>query len=190
MNSELNRAVKALLAAGFRQQAIDISPMLAALLNAQHTIMYFEGARFHEKRFQQYGDRLGYAAELVRNGLKIPQSEYDGALRVVSEGRERMSGIYRTTPVILGPAATGPAPLGLQFTGDARMEAPWTALGTPAISIPMPVQTGLPLGMQLTSAMGDDARLLRTAARVYGALHGKYTSANFGVRREPVTNLV
>ena len=43
------------------------------------------------------------------------------------------------------PAATGPAPLGLAFTGDSRMNAPWTAVGTPAISIPIPVTAGLPL---------------------------------------------
>jgi Asp-tRNA(Asn)/Glu-tRNA(Gln) amidotransferase A subunit family amidase len=173
MMSELNRAVKVLREAGFRQRPVDISALLTGLLNAHHTIMYFEGARFHEKRFQEYGDRLGYLAQLVREGLKITQSDYEKALRAVSEGKARMSDIYRKTPVLLGPAATGPAPLGLKFTGNASMNSPWTALGGPAISIPMPVAAGLPLGMQLTSAMGDDARLLRTAAKVYRVLHGE-----------------
>jgi Asp-tRNA(Asn)/Glu-tRNA(Gln) amidotransferase A subunit family amidase len=62
------------------------------------------------------------------------------------------------TPVILVPAATGPAPLGLSSTGDSRMNTAWTALGTPAISIPMPVSNGLPLGLQLTADRGQDAR--------------------------------
>jgi len=48
------------------------------------------------------------------------------------------------------------------------MNAPWTALGTPAISIPMPVHPGLPLGLQLTAEPGQDARLLRAAERVHG----------------------
>jgi amidase len=56
--------------------------------------------------------------------------------------------------------------LGLASTGNPRMNAPWTALGTPAISIPMPVSSGLPLGLQLTADHGQDARLLRTAVRV------------------------
>jgi Asp-tRNA(Asn)/Glu-tRNA(Gln) amidotransferase A subunit family amidase len=46
------------------------------------------------------------------------------------------------------------------------MNAPWTAVGTPAISIPMPVQDGLPLGLQLTADYGQDARVIRTAVRL------------------------
>jgi Asp-tRNA(Asn)/Glu-tRNA(Gln) amidotransferase A subunit family amidase len=81
-----------------------------------------------------------------------------------------MAGIHETTPVILVPAATGPAPFGLASTGDARMNAPWTALGTPAISIPMPVRSGLPLGLQLTADHGADARVIRAAVRLQGIL--------------------
>jgi Asp-tRNA(Asn)/Glu-tRNA(Gln) amidotransferase A subunit family amidase len=81
--------------------------------------------------------------------------------------------LYETTPVILVPAATGPAPLGLSFTGDAKMNAPWTALGTPAISVPMPITDGLPLGLQITANRGDDARLLQTALRFHRILHQK-----------------
>ena len=84
-----------------------------------------------------------------------------------------MTEIYKTTPVVLVPAATGPAPLGLSSTGNSRMNAPWTALGTPAISVPMPVGDGLPLGLQLTAAPGEDARVLRAAARLDRVLNGK-----------------
>ena len=76
-----------------------------------------------------------------------------------------MAEMHKTTPVILVPAATGPAPLGLESTGDASMNAPWTTLGTPAISIPTPVTSTLPLGLQLTADHGQDARVLRTAVR-------------------------
>ena len=72
--------------------------------------------------------------------------------------------------MILVPAATGPAPLGLQSTGDSSMNASWTALGVPAMTIPMPVERGLPLGLQLTAAQGDEARLLRIAATVESLL--------------------
>jgi amidase len=56
--------------------------------------------------------------------------------------------------------------VGLTLTGDARMNSPWTALGTPAITIPMPVAGALPLGLQLTAEHGQDARLIRTAIRL------------------------
>jgi Asp-tRNA(Asn)/Glu-tRNA(Gln) amidotransferase A subunit family amidase len=50
------------------------------------------------------------------------------------------------------------------------MNAPWTTLGTPAISIPMPVGNALPLGLQLTAERGNEARVLRTAVRLYQIL--------------------
>jgi len=80
--------------------------------------------------------------------------------------------MHKATPVILVPAASGPAPLGLSSTGDSRMNAPWSALGTPAISIPMPVGHALPLGLQLTAAHGADARVLQTAVKLERALGG------------------
>jgi len=91
---------------------------------------------------------------------------YDEARRYIAETKARFTETYKATPVILTPAATGPAPLGLLSTGDARMNSPWTALGTPAISIPLPVRGGLPLGLQLTAEHGQDARVLRAAIRL------------------------
>jgi Asp-tRNA(Asn)/Glu-tRNA(Gln) amidotransferase A subunit family amidase len=77
-----------------------------------------------------------------------------------------MAELYKGTPIVLVPAATGPAPRGLSSTGDSRMNAPWTALGTPAVTIPIPMPSGLPLGLQLTGNHGDDARVLQTAVRL------------------------
>jgi Asp-tRNA(Asn)/Glu-tRNA(Gln) amidotransferase A subunit family amidase len=147
--------------------------MLTKLADAQHTISFYEGARFHQQRFNQYGDRLGYLATLVREGLQISDARYNEAMRFVAQSRLRLTEMYKATPVILVPAATGPAPLGLLYTGDARMNAPWSALGTPAISIPMPVSNAMPLGLQLTADHGEDARLLRTAIRLYRIVNSK-----------------
>ena len=132
--------------------------------------MFYEGARFHRQRFKEYGSRLADLAALVRDGLQISEGRYDQARRYIAECRDRVAQMYKATPVILVPAATGPAPLGLSSTGDSRMNSPWTALGTPAISIPLPVPSGLPLGLQLTADHGQDARVLQTAVRLYKIL--------------------
>jgi amidase len=173
MTVRFQNAISSLRKAGIACQPVDISPMLARLDGAQHTIAFYEGARFHQQRFKEYGDRLGYLAGLVREGLQIPDERYDEARSVISDYRVRMTEMYKTTPVILVPAATGEAPLGISYTGDSRMNTPWTALGTPAISIPMPVAAGLPLGLQLTAALGEDARVLRTAAQLHRILSRK-----------------
>jgi len=147
-------------------RTIDIAGMLSKLYDAQRTVMFFEGARFHESRFKEYGDRLADLADLVREGLRIPTAQYDEARRYIDECKTKLTELYKATPVILVPSATGPAPLGLAFTGDSRMNAPWTALGTPAISIPIPIASGLPLGLQLTADHGQDARVIRAAVHV------------------------
>lgn len=151
-------------------RSVNIAPSLTALRDAQRTIMFVEGARFHEQRYKEYGDRLQAMAELVREGLQIPARKYDEAMKTVAEHRDKFAELYRTTPVILVPAATGPAPLGLSNTGDSSMNAPFTALGTPAVTIPMRIASGLPLGLQLTADRDQDARLIQTAVRLERAL--------------------
>lgn len=155
---------------GVSIRSIDIAGMLGTLIADSRTVMFYEGAQFHEARYKQYGDRLQDMAALVREGLEIPAAKYDAARRSIAESKARVAAIYAATPIILVPAAPGPAPRGLDSTGDSRMNAPWTALGTPAISIPMPVGAGLPLGLQLTGGHGTDARVIRTAVRLHSLL--------------------
>jgi Asp-tRNA(Asn)/Glu-tRNA(Gln) amidotransferase A subunit family amidase len=163
-------ALLQLRSAGASIRLIDIAEMLAKLSDASNTVMFYEGARFHQQRFHEYGSRLADLADLVRDGLQISVERYDEARRYIAECTVKVSRMYEATPVILTPAATGPAPLGLSSTGDPRMNAPWTAMGMPAISISMPVSSGLPLGLQLTADHGQDARVLRTALRVQSML--------------------
>ena len=136
----------ALRRAGVNIQPIDIKALLKKIETANDLITFYEGARVHEARLKEFGDRLDQPiAALVRDGLKIPKEKYNEAIQTVSDGRTRMAEFFKSTPVILTPAATGPAPLGLSTTGDPAMNAPWTALGTPAITIPMPIPAGFPL---------------------------------------------
>jgi len=167
MAAAFQNALSLLRSAGASIQSINIAGMLAKLSDAADTVTFYEGARFHQQRFNEYGSRLGAElVDLVQKGLQVSVERYDEARRYIAECKARVAEMYKATPVILSPAATGPVPLGLVSTGDPRMNAPWTAMGTPAISIPIPVASGLPLGLQLTADHGQDARVLRTAVRL------------------------
>jgi Asp-tRNA(Asn)/Glu-tRNA(Gln) amidotransferase A subunit family amidase len=166
MAAAFRNTLSALRAAGASIRPLDIAGMLDRLSEASNTVQSYEAARFHEQRFKEYGSRLADLADLVREGLQMPAARYDEARRYIAECKTRVAEMYKATPVILVPAATGPAPLGLASTGDPRMNAPWTALGTPAISIPTPYANGLPLGLQLTADHGQDSRVIRTAMRL------------------------
>jgi Asp-tRNA(Asn)/Glu-tRNA(Gln) amidotransferase A subunit family amidase len=167
MAKAFRQSISLLRHAGVSIKTIDISGMLKKLEAANDLITTYEGARFHEARLKEFGDRLDQpVATVVREGLKISAQRYDEATKFVSDSRVRMAEIFKSTSVILTPAATGPAPFGLATTGDPAMNAPWTALGTPAISIPMPVGNGLPLGLQMTADLGQESRLLHAAIQL------------------------
>jgi len=170
MAAAVQGAVDTFRKAGVATRSVDIAGLLKTADAATNVIAFYEGARFHEERWKEHGRRLLDLADLVEKGLKIPAEEYERARQQVRDGQSRLSGLYRTTPIILVPAAVGAALRGLSNTGDPRMNAPWTGYGTPAISIPMPV-TGLPLGLQLTADRGQDARVLRAAVRLHRLLH-------------------
>jgi len=175
MSAAFAATIAVLRRAGVTIFAVPLGDMLDRLSEANDLIVHYEAARIHESRYRQYGSRLDDIATLVRKGLQISTKGYEGALRYVDECKHLMIEVRRRAPVIILPAAPGPAPKGLTSTGDARMNAAWTALGDPAISIPMPVGDRLPLGLQLTAAPGHDARVLRTAARLEKilAFHGQ-----------------
>lgn len=73
--------------------------------------------------------------------------------------------------VVIAPAATGEAPEGLAFTGDAVFNTFWTLLHGPCVAVPAGSgPTGLPVGVQLVGPRFEDARLLRLAEALAPAI--------------------
>ena len=169
MAKAIQHSIDTLRRARVAMRPVDIAGVLKTLDSATNDVAFYEASRFHEQRWKEHGAKLLELADLVEKGLKMPLEQYERALKEIREGQSRLSALYKTAQIILVPAAPGFAPRGLSYTGDPRINAPWTGLGTPAVSIPMPV-SGLPLGLQLTADRGQDARVLRAAVRVHRLL--------------------
>lgn len=110
------------------------------------------------------------AKALVAEGEAIPESTYREALvrrdRLVAE----FAGWADRYDAVLTLPALGEAPTP-ETTGDPVFCSRWTLVGAPAITIPAGHgSSGLPLGLQLVAAPGDDRRLLSAAAWASGAL--------------------
>ena len=136
------------------------------LAEAAFLINEYEGARTHESRYRQFGQRMGAKlAALIENGLRIPRGRYEAALAQVDAMRGAVAQIFEEYDAILTPAASGPPPRGLESTGDPSPNAPWTALGVPAISIPLPGRR-LPEGLQVAAAWNFDDVLVALAAEI------------------------
>ncbi|MCC6391092.1 MAG: amidase [Bryobacterales bacterium] len=141
-------------------------------LNAVRLIQTYEGARTLEETYNRHGAAVGKKlAQLIRDGLAMPEERYREALDVLVKARREMAALFETYPVLLSPAAPGPAPFGLGSTGDPRCNAAWTGLHVPVISIPMPVAENLlPMGLQMAAAAGRETLLIATACHCQALL--------------------
>ena len=164
MESAFRDSIERLRAAGFAIQTAGVPDGFDRLLEAVLLISRYEGARTHERRWREHGAGIGRElARLVEAGLALPEERYREALERVAAMRRSMAAVFGEYPVIFTPAAPGPAPLGLESTGDPRLNAPWTGLGVPAVSIPMPISGVPPMGLQITAGPGCDGLLVGTA---------------------------
>jgi Asp-tRNA(Asn)/Glu-tRNA(Gln) amidotransferase A subunit family amidase len=61
----------------------------------------------------------------------------------------------------VAPAAAGPAPEGIETTGNPVMNLPWTHAGLPVITLPAgKAANGLPLGLQCVADFMADEKLV------------------------------
>jgi Asp-tRNA(Asn)/Glu-tRNA(Gln) amidotransferase A subunit family amidase len=171
MQKAFYAALDSLRGNGWAVDTINMPAQFPELLAAVRLVNNYEGARTHEQRWREHGSGIGAKlAQLVEEGLAIPSEKYASALALIATLKQEMSDLFRSHAVLATPAAPGHAPAGLASTGDPRLNSPWTALGVPAISVPMPVGDGLPLGLQLVAAAGADSFLLAVAAAVEASL--------------------
>jgi len=91
----------------------------------------------------------------------ISRAAHVAALAAMAEGRQAFAALMRRFDLVLTPAAPGEAPKGLGNTGEATFNRLQSGLGVPCVSLPGFVgPNGLPLGVQVTGAFGDDYRVL------------------------------
>ena len=166
-------AIQTLAAGGTRIQRVPRPAFLDVLPTALRTVMAHEAAREHGDRYRAHGQAMGAKlADLLEEGLQIGREAYSDARQTLDSARNAYQQWARRHPVVATPAALGPAPRGLESSGDPRCNAPFTALGAPAISLPMPTTPEqLPMGMQLTAARGHDGLVLATATVCEKLLH-------------------
>ncbi len=128
-------------------------------------INFAEMAKFYYGHERRGRDAMSpVLREAMDEGKAIPARDYLSALDWPGVYNAGLGKIFDRCDAILCPAAPGPAPMGLESTGDAIFNGLWTLCGTPAVTLPLlELSDGMPMGVQLVGRRGDDARLLRTA---------------------------
>lgn len=145
---------------------------LVAEVTAAHAIeMAYEAARERAAELHVADLLSEPLARLLRIGAATSDSDYRAAVRVIDRARTVIAGLLGSYDLILGPAAPGPAPEGLEATGDPVMSRAWQALGLPQVAIPgLRDPHGMPLGLQAVGSAHREGDLLAQACWIHAVL--------------------
>ena len=144
---------------------VDLDDLLGNAVDWHRTIMEADLARSFRREYERGRDHLSETlCEMIERGRDCLAVDYNHALERVAELNQALDEILLEHDAIITPAVTGEAPVGLESTGSPVFCTPWTLCGVPSVSLPiLQGGNGMPVGVQLVAARGDDARLLRTA---------------------------
>ncbi|WP_354641691.1 amidase [Kitasatospora camelliae] len=154
---------------GLTVRHVDLLPDLDDLHRHLQVIDRYELAQVHADLFARFATLYRpETAAAIRRGHEIDRADHTAALQARAGFQRRLAEATAEAGVDLWitPAAPGPAPRGLDSTGDAVMSKPWSYAGLPAVSLPAGRLDGLPIGLQLVGSAGADEDLLGFAALI------------------------
>lgn len=165
-----------LAAAGFEVEAVPALPDFEEVARRHLLLFAAEAARVHASWYERHA-RLYDArtAALIERGRSAPAAEVAGARAGRARLRRDLEALMdrHRLDFWISPSATGPAPRGLDSTGDPVMNLPWTYCGLPVLGLPAGESAGgLPLGLQVTARFHGDERLLAWGSALESACRG------------------
>ncbi len=165
-------SVRRLRDAGAEVIEIELPPDFDRAMQAVKAIQLREIADRYAAKLAGWGDLVSTEfIDYVEGGVRVTKEEYAAALALRTDLIGQYDEFIGAYDALITPPATGEAPAGLKFTGDASFCAIWTLCGAPALTIPSGQgPRGLPLGLQIVGAMSGDCAVLGAAAWCAGAL--------------------
>jgi aspartyl-tRNA(Asn)/glutamyl-tRNA(Gln) amidotransferase subunit A len=178
--SAVEQAIEQLTALGCTVRELDLS------VNEDRTVFLAESHAYHR-------DKIVSSPELydpetlrrVRMGDEITEAEYRSALLALQKTRHEIANAISEVDVLVTPTTPIPAPRISDLTEDIsrlrpaeivllRNTRPINVWGLPAISVPCGFTSeGLPIGLQIVAAPGEEGKVLRTA-RVFEEMTKPY----------------
>lgn len=160
--------------AGFTLIEVDAMADFDEIYARHNLIVAAEAARVHRDWYRAHHALYHEKTrDLIERGLDINNAQLAAALAGRSQLRSQLTDLMFAHGLDgwLSPPAVGPAPVGLDSTGDPVMNLPWTHSGLPTVTLPAGTdEAGLPLGLQLTGHWYADEELLGFATQVEAVL--------------------
>ena len=173
--AHFERHVDQLRADGFDVRRVECIPDIESVNERHELLVAAETALSHSDLTPRYEERYAKATrELLETGRAVTVDALcearAGRRRLRQELHERMDD--HDLDILVTPAAPGPAPAGIDSTGDPVMNLPWTHAGVPAVTVPVSdADDGLPVGLQCVTRFGDDEWLLPWTTGIQSALN-------------------
>jgi Asp-tRNA(Asn)/Glu-tRNA(Gln) amidotransferase A subunit family amidase len=159
--------------AGYEVRRTDALADIAAINERHERLVAAEAALEHAVLYDAYGERYADGTvNLLDDGWDVTVRQLSDARLSRRALRDGLADTMENAGVDVwaAPAAPGPAPLGIDDTGDPVMNLPWTHAGLPTLGLPAGTVDGLPIGVQFAAGFGADEQLLAWAASLESAL--------------------
>jgi Asp-tRNA(Asn)/Glu-tRNA(Gln) amidotransferase A subunit family amidase len=155
---------------GLRGRGVEVDdlelPGYERLAEAQETIQDYETARSLAPEFRDHRPEFSEKLrDMIERGLAMPEVDYRSARSAAAELGVPLTARLSDYDAVLTPSATGVPPVGIASTGNPLFCRAWTLVGAPSLSVPLVWSAaGLPVGVQLVAAPGEDRGLYGAAA--------------------------
>ena len=154
--------------AGYELRRVHVMDDYQEIRDRHDVIMSYDAAQVHKGWFAKYENLYSQKfTDLIHRGQSVTSFRLQRALADRDIFRDQITKTMNDHQIDLWicPPAVGPAPKGLDATGDPVMCLPWTQAGFPAINIPTTkTKEGLPMGLQVVGNWNEDEALLNWSA--------------------------
>ncbi|MDH3701737.1 MAG: amidase [Alphaproteobacteria bacterium] len=141
-----------------------LETLLEGVDGVARTIAIYERRWPFLEYLHRYPDRLSpEAADRSKKSAEISREEFLTAYRQQEAIRLQIDSLRDQVDGFVSLTAAGPAPVGLEHTGDRSFQIFWTLTGTPSFTLPRLTAGGLPVGLQVMGFRDADAALAGTA---------------------------
>jgi Asp-tRNA(Asn)/Glu-tRNA(Gln) amidotransferase A subunit family amidase len=169
----VEQAAQALSKAGAKVRDIALPAAFIGLhVIARSTIAFYERAACMAFAWDRHRDQLSpQMRTYIENGHNISRDEYVAGMKKLDECRVALGPVFEQYDVLLVPCVQGEAPQGLGVTGDPKLQAIWTALHTPSMTLPTHRgPNNLPVGIQFVGQRYEDDHLFTCARWIWDAI--------------------
>ena len=166
--ARFNAICDSLTQAGYELRRVPVMDDFQEIRDRHDVIMSAEAAEVHANWFKQHQDLYSPKfTELIKRGQAVTSPQLKEAFGARDAFRDQMTQRMNDNDIDLWicPPTVGPAPQGLEGTGDPVMCLPWTQIGFPAMNLPAGKNDeGLPMGLQIVGKWNSDEEVLRWAS--------------------------